>query len=255
MKGNTAQIAPLSKNHWTELKKLKQKNYRKEQQKTLVEGLNIIEQLIDNGLQPLELLTTEKQAERELLKRLNCPVYTTNEHQLSALTETESPQGMVALYDIPEHSIKQFKTALYLDGIRDPGNLGTIFRLVAAFAWDGIFLSPDCCEVFSPKVIRASLGSVFWIPASVNDIQWLSEQKAEIAGLTMTDAIDIRKFKRQKDMPFILVIGSEAAGINPSIQKIVSSKISISMKGRMESLNAAVATGIALFKLSGSDCD
>lgn len=242
----------LSKNLLGSLLQLKQKKYRKLTGKTLAEGANLLEQLIGNGMLPELLVTTEPDKAVQLLGGRDIPVYTARENELKKLTETETPQPWVGVYAIPDAEIKAYKNLVYLDGIRDPGNLGAIFRIAAAFDLDGIVLSEDCCEVFSPKVVRASLGSVFWIAHQVAGYDWLQAQPADIVGLVMDSPVRITEYKR-KDVskPLIVVVGSEGAGIRSEVAKVITQRLSIPISQKMESLNASVAAGIALFELMG----
>jgi TrmH family RNA methyltransferase len=170
-------------------------------------------------------------------------------HEINQLADTENPQPVIGIYAIPEHEIKDYKLALYLDGIHDPGNLGTVFRTASAFEVDAIFLSPDCCEVWSPKVIRASLGSVFWLPSEVADAAKLAEQKAEKAGLMMNGKVSLKEFNPDKTKPLILVIGSEAHGISHDVLAVLTQTVRIPISQKMESLNAAVSAAIALYEI------
>ncbi len=248
---NTYKIIELSKNHFQEIKKLKQKKNRRNDQKTLVEGLNLLEQMLDNGIFPLEIITGKPELSGSVFKGTKCPVYLAKHHEIMQLAETETPQSVVAVFNIPDFKLLQYKFILYLDGIQDPGNLGTIFRTAAAFKIEGVVLSPDCCEVFSPKVIRASLGSVFWIPSITEDDEWLANQKAEVIGLTVSGATTLNNLKLNRDKPLIVVIGSEGNGISKEISALLTDTASIPISTKMESLNAAVAAGIALYEITG----
>jgi TrmH family RNA methyltransferase len=239
----------LSKNRLSELKKLQQKKYRKLEHKTICEGMNLVEQLRANGIYPLELITSEAAQVQYLFKEYRCPVLLSKPHEINQLADTENPQPLIGIYAIPESEIKEYKLALYLDGIHDPGNLGTVFRTASAFDVDAIFLSPDCCEVWSPKVIRASLGSVFWLPSELADAKELAEQKAEKAGLLMDGSVSLKEFSPDKTKPLILVIGSEAHGIRIEVMSALTQTVRIAISKKMESLNAAVSAAIALYEV------
>jgi len=242
------QFTPLSKAHLTELKKLRQKKFRQQERLTLVEGKNLIEQLISNGIQPLELIVSEHANLGDLLSRVVCPVWSAGNAALSMLTETETPQQVVGVYRTAQKELTKYQFILYLDGIRDPGNLGTIFRTTAAFGLDGIVLSPDCCDIFNPKVIRASLGSVFWLPCRIEAANWLSQQTAAKIGLKAQATHTLRSVLKQVSPPFILAIGSEGSGLNPAVEQALDTLAAIPIRSEMESLNAAVTAGIAIYE-------
>jgi RNA methyltransferase, TrmH family len=243
-------LTELSKNHLAELLRLKQKKYRQQESRTLVEGFNLVEQLVHNGFMPDELITSSPELVFQLLKGKNCIAYHAKEFEIAKLTETETPQPLVGVFPIPNLRISKYQRLVYLDGIRDPGNLGTIFRTVAAFGWDGVALSNDCCEVFSPKVIRASLGSVFWIPSQTGDSKWLASQAALKIGLLTDGEIKLPDIKPEQGKPMILIIGSESTGISTEIRQELTLEAVIPISDKMESLNAAVAAGIAIYAIS-----
>lgn len=252
MKDNTQSEFPeLSKAHLATLRKLHQKKFRRIEKLVLVEGWNLIEQLIANGYKPVEVITTLPPVVKFTFPTMGCPIYHAEEHELEILSETDFPQSLVAVYRIPEVGLsKKNKLLLFLDGIQDPGNLGTIFRIATAFKVDGIVLSYECCEVFLPKVVRASMGSVFWMPTLVADDEWLMEQKAEKIGLIANSKVSLRDVKIDQDKPVIVVIGSESNGISEVVRVELTQEVFIPMSGLMESLNAGVATGIAAYEIS-----
>ncbi len=248
-----AGMGELSKNHLHELKKLKQKKYRLESNQTLAEGFNLIEQLAANGIFPEEIIAGDI-AKALSIPNLRCKILLARPHELETLADTETPQPMLGIYAIPSTGFEDYRMALYLDGIRDPGNLGTIFRSAAAFGLDGVVLSQDCCEVFSPKVIRASLGSVFWVPSLTAGPEWLQRQDALKAGLSSNGSSSLRDFRIDKSKQLIIVMGSESRGISPEIRALLDAEVRIPISDRMESLNAATATGIALYEMAGRFC-
>jgi TrmH family RNA methyltransferase len=251
MKTNhSEQIAPISKAYCHELKKLHQKKFRRLENKTLVEGLNLIEQLHSNGVFPIEIVCKGTEALPKFVNEADTMIWTAKEPEYQYLSDTDNPQPIMAVFNIPLFEIKTYRAILFLDGIQDPGNLGTIFRIAAAFNFDGIVLSSGCCEVFSPKVIRASLGSVFWVPSIVVDESWLAKQKAIKIGMDSHSKSSIEDINLKQNEPIILVIGSESSGIAESLKPELTHTVSITISNKMESINAAVATGIAAYIVS-----
>ncbi len=233
---------PLSKRRIKELVNLSMKKHRRRQGRVLVEGVNTISQLISNGIMPLELYHS-----RELERLENCgsiPAIEISEADMSKICMTETPQSLAALYTIPEFRDNDFKRAFYLDGVSDPGNMGTIYRIASAFGFDRVILAHSCCDPFLPKVIRSSLGSVFWIPGMNGDPQWLSEQHAQVIVLSVKADKTLGDVVLQQDRQVIVVIGSEAHGVSEEIMHLPAEFVRISMQTGMESLNAAVVSGI-----------
>jgi TrmH family RNA methyltransferase len=247
---NQENFTPLSKIHLSELKKLQQKKFRSLEKQVLVEGWNLIEQLIANGIKPIKVISTQPDEVLHKLSGLDCPVISAKEQELRSLAETETPQAIIAVYKIPLFTISSYRAMLYLDGIQDPGNLGAIFRIAAAFNLDGIALSQDCCDVFSPKVIRASLGSVFWRPSITADENWLKKQAVNKIGLMANSDLKLADLQLEQEKPILIVIGSEGNGIRNNVRAELTSEVSIPIAKQMESLNAAVAAGIAIYEIS-----
>jgi TrmH family RNA methyltransferase len=143
---------------------------------------------------------------------------------------------------------------LALEHLADPGNLGTILRTAEAFRADGILLSADCADVFSPKVLRAGMGCSFRLPIYEStdfssDLKALTEKGFAVYGAMLSEgALSITQLKTTDH--FILVVGNEANGITLETARVVTPVI-IPMKGRAESLNAASAASILLWELFG----
>ena len=232
--------AEFSKNKARELSKLKQKKQRLSDGKVVVEGLRTLEQLREWGISPLE----QYHSGGESPVWAGVPAYELRDWELARICDSEHPQGVAALFELPRERAVKFQRAFYLDGISDPGNLGAIFRIAAAFALDALLLSPDCVEVSSPKVIRASLGSVFKVPFQILGTEQLRSLKAD---LILTDAASgeaLRAFTPSADQPAVIVLGSEARGIRDGIKALAGKTLRIEMGEGMESLNVAVSAGI-----------
>ena len=167
---------------------------------------------------------------------------------MEKIVSTQTPQQIAGLIQIQTPPVKDNKFIVYLDGIREPGNLGTIVRTAFAAGISGLILSPDCCELFNPKVVRSSVGTVFSLPIEIQEHSWLRKQKAKIIVTSANGTTNLFKFKLPNEN-MILVIGSEAFGISSEIMKISDFNLRIPVHNHVESLNAAVAAGIFMFYL------
>jgi RNA methyltransferase, TrmH family len=232
----------ISKERLKFLAKLKQKKFRRNENLVIIEGLRLLEQLLANGIEFEELYVEENS---KLKLQVNCPIFSLKKYELEKITATETPQEIVALIKTDLKPIVNKKRLLYLDGIREPGNLGTIIRTASAFSLDGIILSPDCCEIFNPKVIRASLGAVFFMSLEIQNEDWLKKQSAMKIATSLDKAIPLESLSIPKE-DWILILGSEADGIKNEILASADKKIKISQASQMESLNVAVAAGILM---------
>ncbi len=235
-----SELPKLSKNRLKELAGLKAKKHRLEEGKVVVEGLRALAQLQDYGLQPLEQYLT--QGEKPLWDGV--PAFELREGEMAQLCASEHPQGLASLYPLPEPRRVEFRRAFYLDGISDPGNLGTIFRVAASFGIDALLLSPDCVEVSSPKVIRASLGSVFRVPFSTLDAAELVRTGAAVYATEAGSGAPLAGFSPPSGARIIVALGSEARGLSAEISKLAGGILRVEMRAGMESLNVAVAAGI-----------
>ena len=234
----------LTNNHAKELAKLHLKRYRILHNKTIVEGARLIDQLNDFDISFDELIISNSD-ETDLLRYSYKQILIANEDQMKKITVTKTPQNIAAVIQTIPIPIKETQFLLYLDGISDPGNMGTIFRTATAAGVSGIILSPDCCEIYNPKVIRASLGSVFYLPSETHEHHWLKNRETTIIATTLEDSINI--FELEKPASLMLVIGSEAFGISREILQLAKHKVKIPIPGNIESINAAVAAGIAIY--------
>ncbi|MDI9524179.1 MAG: RNA methyltransferase [Candidatus Cloacimonadota bacterium] len=238
----------ISKNRIRELSKLQQKKQRLSKGKVVVEGLRTLKQLRDWGIKPLEQYCLADSSP----VWTDVPSFVLRDWELGKICDSEHPQDVAALFDLPRERKIEFKLAFYLDGIKDPGNLGTIFRLCVAFGIDALLLSPDCVEVSSPKVVRASLGSVFKVPFQILDAEQLCSIQAE---LVLTDASSgeaLRSFIPNADRATMIALGSEAHGLSEELRALADRTLRIEMGEWMESLNVAVSAGIIAHHLFGT---
>ena len=135
--------------------------------------------------------------------------------------------------------------SLVLDAIRDPGNMGTIIRLADWFGIKNIFCSMDCADIYNPKVVQATMGSITRVRVEYTDLQTLLQKNNDVRiYASVLNGRDITKMEKLNEG--IIVIGNESNGIRDEILKLANVQITIPGKGKAESLNAAVATGIIL---------
>ena len=166
------------------------------------------------------------------------------------ISDTVNPQGILAVVRQPEWNVSYSGNGrvLLLDGIRDPGNLGTIIRTAEAAGVDAVFMSPDCVDLYNPKVIRSTMGSIFRVPVVtadlINTIVRLKDAGRKVYGTSLSAA----KSYREADLSAAaIVIGSEANGISDAVAGAVDENIMIPMAGQVESLNAAVSAAVLMF--------
>ena len=181
-------------------------------------------------------------------------VYYLANHVMAVLCDAKTPQGVIAVCDIPKSALLPENASLLvaLDGVQDPGNVGTIIRTADAAGFDGILLSPDCADLFSPKVLRSTMGSVFRLgfsfPDSLPDA--LSALKKNGYSV-LSSQLDGESFFGRKDVSpsFVLIVGNEGNGVSAPVKAVATHRLRLPMRGGAESLNAAVAAGIMMYDL------
>lgn len=236
----------ISKNHLHELARLRQKKYRLAEGRVIVEGERALSQIRDYGISPLEQYVG--QGQKPLWS--NIAAWELNPGQFSRICESEHPAGYAALLPVPVEREEDFRIAFYLDGIADPGNLGSIFRVAAAFGIGMVYVSPDCAELSSPKVIRSSLGAVYRVPFRTFAQDRIGGLGARVVAAEMRKGFPLRQIELRKDEKVIVALGSEAHGISAALLSGADESWHIEMGDSMESLNVSVAAGIIAHHLS-----
>lgn len=177
---------------------------------------------------------------------------------LVAMADTERPQGIIfiAKYKPLELPDKLKGTRyLVLDGVQDPGNLGTIWRTADAFGADGLILCGGCADPWSPKTVRATMGAVFRLPVYESTLEETAA-KLSTAGITLyttalrEDTVDVRNVSLSKAA---VIIGSEGRGVSDLALELCEKTVKIPMTDRCESLNAAVAASVVLWEMARNE--
>lgn len=247
------------------IKETKSLYYRKERwAKSLfiIEGIKIIEEAIVNNVDLKYIFFTDKLLSTEdgnvFLHSINNKVKIVHisDTLFSEISDTENPQGIVAVakFQIPDF-IEVFNASnpslLFLDGVQDPGNMGTIIRTCDAFNLNGIIVGKGSVDPYNPKVVRATMGSIFRVPLYISDdsiqtITDLSEYGLNIFSTSLKGSVSVYDIDYKKG--FVLVIGNESKGVEESILKKSDKLIKIPMPGFAESLNAGVAASIIMYE-------
>ncbi|HTR80752.1 MAG TPA: RNA methyltransferase [Bacteroidota bacterium] len=259
----------LSKTKLQYLKSFSQKKQRDKEGLFLIEGWRSIEEACAASAKiDLLLYTKEAKAHSRYGSVLSSASKASQEKieisdkELSMIADTVTAQGVAALikkipYDTPNEleRLSQRERALVvgLDQIADPGNLGAIIRTADWFGVDALLLSPKCVEVYNPKVVRSTVGSLFHTPileCEANGISFedilgkMGKNGFKILGADVSGKTDLRNIVWPKKS--VLVIGNEARGISAEVSDLLDEHIAIPQFGKAESLNAGVAAGVFL---------
>lgn len=213
----------------------------------MVEGNKIICELSNSNFKVKEILSTDPQK----LDRTDIPVTHISENELKKISFLKTPKDSVAVcYLAGEQKWEDKNIQLVLDGIQDPGNLGTIIRLADWFGIEQIICSEDTVDVYNPKVIQATMGSFTRVNVVYTDlVEYFSKTENVNIGTDM-EGENIYTF--QKPEKLNLILGNEGNGMRPETEKLVQKSISIPRFGKSqstESLNVSMAAGIILGQL------
>jgi len=255
----------LSKEKLKELAKLKTKKGRKTQRRFLIEGLHLSEEIANSNWETESVLFTSSfqgsPAGKKLLQkfeRKNIKTISVKSEVAKKLSDTVTPQGIICVVKIKKFSLDKLcskgpNIILALDGIRDPGNVGTLIRTADAFRIDGVILSSDTAELYNPKVVRSTMGSIFHLPIFdeidlEKAIPRLKKHNFRIFGTDVKEGKNLDKLNYSEKI--CLLIGSEAKGLNKKLLNLSDTIIRIPTYGKVESLNASVAGGILLYEMT-----
>lgn len=232
---------------------LTDRRYRHREAALVVEGTRWLAEVAASGHPPELILATESwlvdDDNRTLVSRLQTDPIVISDSLLTAVSDTETPAGVLAVLPVIQLPLPDHPTLLLiLDRLADPGNLGTMIRTAAAAGVDGVLLAPGCVDAYNPKTVRATMGALLRLP--VQSLSWAAIEETT-AGLSVwlaaadgpieyTD-VDWRK-------PVALVIGSEASGVGAEALALGRGRIAVPMAAQTESLNAAAAAAAILFE-------
>jgi TrmH family RNA methyltransferase len=221
----------------------------------VVEGVRLVEEALKAGWQPGLVLFTEELSERgrkivDRYQALGAEVLAVTPHVMQAASDTQTPQGILAVLPMPEWELPAQPTFfLILDGVRDPGNLGTLLRTALAANVEAVILPPGGVDAFSPKVVRAGMGAHFKLPIISMDWETIGQRLAGLSFFLADSGGGAAHFEAGFEVPLALIMGGEASGAGDQAQKLATSRVHIPMPGKAESLNAAVAGSILMFEV------
>lgn len=237
---------------------LNERKVREQAGRFVIEGAKMIEEAARAGCTFYSVLFTA-QAEEKFLGKLapllkNVETTLIGEDISAYISDTKTPQGIFAeikTLDKPDFSdkIKKGSRLMILDSLQDIGNIGTIIRTCDAFGLDALILSKDCADIYSPKLVRATMGSLFRLPCIKSElteiIPTLKEYDYTVYGAILDKTAE-KLGSFGFDRKSAIVIGNEGNGISPQIKELCDKKVFIPMNNA-ESLNAAVAAGILAY--------
>ena len=244
-------------------KLIKKDSFRKQEKKFVVEGVRLVEELMKYP-EKIEAIfysskTNDNKRAADILKKArlkHIPCWLVSNDLIISISDTCTSQGIIALahafeYELEDLLLKDKCILLLLNEIQDPGNLGTIIRAADAFKATGIILSKGTVDLYNPKTLRASMGSIFHLPIAtsadiLDTIKMLDEMGAMLLASSLRSDLCIDKVDLTQNICFI--IGNEARGLPDEIVMLSDKVITIPILGSAESLNVALSCAIMLYE-------
>jgi RNA methyltransferase, TrmH family len=240
-------VEALSKAKQKWIRSLHQKKTRDTECLFLVEGEKLVLegiQLVDNKL---EMIITTDAFSDQIPIHLHSKTFTVSTKELEQISELKTPNKTIAIFKRENHTLLEKSFTLVLDGIQDPGNMGTMLRLADWFGVKQVVCSKDTVDCYNSKVIQSSMGAIYRIPVHYLDlVSYLTENKQQKFG-AMLKGTNYKKVHYPEDS--ILIMGNEGKGVRPEIEALFDVPVTIPRYGAAESLNVATATAILLAEI------
>ncbi len=236
---------------------LRQKKARNESGLFLVEGIHHVGEAVESGWEVQEILYASgvltSPFAHDLISRFAFKPQPVTAQVMETLADKENPQGILAIVRQKRSQLKDlkpFKRAVALVSPQDPGNVGTILRTMDAVGADALFLLDGGVELYHPTVVRASMGTMFWLPVVQTSFDefadWARKGKYQLIGTSAKADVDYQTLVPQ--IPWVLILGNEQKGLSSTQTTVCDVTVSLSMQGRVSSLNLAVAAGVLLYR-------
>jgi len=225
---------------------LSDKKYRDEHNEFVVEGNKFIQEISDKDIS--YIASSDPGSLKEAFRNIS---FNVQQNIINKISGTESAQNMIAVVKKPVYSTKDITPGRWViaEGIQDPGNLGTIIRTIEASGAIGLIYTEGTVDPFSPKVVRASAGSVLHIPLVKVETVAAVKKAVPTMKLVATVITGGTTYTEMKFEPFCaIVMGSEGQGLSEQTLRLVDTKVSIPLAGKTESLNVAITAGVLLFQ-------
>ena len=239
------------------LKKLANKKYRREEGKFFVENFVIIRDAIKGGYRFEQLFVTKvfisknQNKWNDLLALVSEDQVCVMDEKLNAsFSQLDTPSGITAVYPMRKTPLDETSSVIYLNGINDPGNLGTLMRTALAFGISNVVVDAGCVDIYNAKAISASREAIFKMNVHADrDGEWIRSCGKDLT-IVVADArggMDLADFDIQGLKRFCLILGSEAHGVSDPILERANEKVYIPISDKIESLNVSAAAAILLY--------
>ena len=261
---NARQITSLTN---STVKSVRALHLRKDREQTglfLAEGLKICTEAVELGRTPRILMYGPEAKDHPVLRRIagltataGGEVVEVSRDILEKVSRRDNPQTVVAVFEQAFTPLSELKPEtngcwVALQAVRDPGNLGTIVRTADSAGCGGVLLVGECCDPYSVEAVRATMGSIFAVPifrATVEEfLAWRKTWPGSVAGTLLSATVDYRAADYRR--PTLILMGNEQQGLPPELAAACDVTVKIPMRGRADSLNLSVATGIMIYAVT-----
>lgn len=256
----------MAKNLISDIRNLQRRRARRRDTRAVLEGVRLVEEALAaevplTGVVASTMLerTPRGEALRAALTAAGVTITVVDDDELTRLADTDTPQGVIALarpraWTLRDISLAERGCVLVLDGVQDPGNVGTIIRTAQGLGAAGVILLRGTARLGHPKVLRASMGAVFGLPVvHATDEAFHAWRETHGVTLWVADAAGDPVASVAAPERLALAVGSEAYGVRDALKATASKTVCVPLRGRVDSLNAAIAAGILLYEVLGDD--
>ena len=226
-----------------EWKKLYTKKERDKSGLFLVEGFHLVEEALKADV-------LDHMESSPIWHNSGVSVTMVTDEVMKALSDTEAPQGVIAICRQPKYNSKEIigKKFLLIDSVQDPGNIGTMIRTADAAGMDAVFLGEGCADPYNPKVVRSTQGSLFHLPIVKARLESLiGELAIPVYGTALEGGVPYHEVEKSDE--FALLVGNEGQGVSKELLAKTAKNLYIPIYGSSESLNVAIAAGVLMYYL------
>jgi TrmH family RNA methyltransferase len=256
-----AEIISAQNSRVKEWVQLLERRGRDKQGKYIIEGIHLVEEAVKANA-PIDTIVYsfdkgKPSSIAEAAENLDCEWVGVSQAVMEKCSDTQTPQGIFAVVGKFNASAEPFMSqshslVVVVDGVQDPGNLGTIIRSADAVGADGVILGAGTVYLYNPKTIRSTMGSLFHLPIIEGDLMEILPVAQDKGISLVTTSLQAKHSCYETDLrkPTWLIVGNEGKGVSEGIASLADVHVIIPMKGKAESLNVAMATTILLFEAS-----
>ncbi|WP_018931309.1 TrmH family RNA methyltransferase [Gracilibacillus lacisalsi] len=231
-------------------RKLKKKKERDIESNFLIEGFHLIEEADKSNWEITEIIY---QTGVEVNPEWHAySLHEVSDNVMAALTETKTPQGILAVVRKNQSRERQLQRALLVDRVQDPGNLGTMIRTADAAGFDTIILGEGTVDLFNDKVIRSTQGSMFHLHIYEADLHEEIDRLQQEGTIVWSTGLDNATFYHEIEVPnkLAIMVGNEGSGVDPDLMKKATQNVKIPIYGQAESLNVSIAAAILMYEVA-----